>query len=263
MNDRQKTIIKFLTEEHSAKIGQLAELFHVSDETIRRDLKHLEDMHLLKRVHGGAVCDTYRAKESDHVNRRNKNIQEKIAIGRLAAACVDDGDSLAISNGTTTMELVKALRNKKNLTIITNSLDIAMEAAKNETTCIYVLGGQLRRDELSISGVLSNQIMSGFRVDKTFFGIGGISPEYGITDYHVEESLLTQTMLKSASTKIGLMDFSKIAITGMKKICDVKDLDILIVDWNVSIKEQTAFRSAGVKVMVARQPDVSAFREDI
>lgn len=253
MNSRQKGIVKYLTEHHEAKINQLAELFKVSDETIRRDLKYLEGLNLLKHVHGGAVCDTDRAREKEHENRKSRNMKEKTAIGALASTYVQDGDSLAIANGTTTLELVKALQGKKDLTIITNSIDVAVEAVKNESTHVYVLGGHLRRHELSLSGGLSNENMAGFCVDKVFFGIGGISLERGITDYNVEECVLTQNMMKAARTKIGLMDFSKSAITGMKKVCDIEEIDVLIVDWNVPLKEREAYREKGVKVAVARQ----------
>jgi len=251
VNNRQKEIVKILTATHKVKIGELAERMQVSDETIRRDLKQLESQHLLRRVHGGAISDTNRSKEIDLSSRKSKNLKEKRAIAKMAASFVEDGDSLAIASGTTTLELVKALENKKNLTIITNSIDAAVAAMENESTTVYILGGKVRRNGLSISGTLTNELMSEFRVDKLFFCGGGISVENGITDYHVEESMLTKTMARVSRTKIALMDYSKFALTGMKKICDIQDLDIIVIDGNVPIIEQNELKATGVKVAVA------------
>lgn len=262
MNERQTLIIKMISEEHSVKVEQLAKRFAVSAETIRRDLKYLEEQELLKRIHGGAVRDTLRSKEAGHEERSNRNMREKIILGRLAADFVEDGDTLSIGNGTTMLEMTKALSCKKNLTIITNSLEVGAEAVQNETNSVYIIGGLLRKNGMSVSGAMSNRFVEEFRVDKCIFSVGGINSEQVVTDYHVEESALVQSMFRIASKKIGLMDYSKLNNTSFKKICNVKDLDILLVDWNVPIKEQMVYRKAGVRVVAARHPDGYGGRPD-
>lgn len=253
MNSRQKEIINFLTEEHSAKVNELSKQFHVSLETIRRDLKYLEEQQLVQRVHGGVVCGRLRAKEASYEDRESKNIEEKSAVARLAREFVHDGDTLALNPGTSTLEVMRILKDKRNLTVITNSIEIGCEAVKNDTNEVYLAGGKLRKNGLGISGNFSMDFLSKFHVDKVFLSIGGISIEHGVTDYHVEEAAVTRTMLRIAQQKIGMIDYSKLAVTGLNKICDVKDLDIILADWDMPIRDQIAFRNLEVKVYTAEK----------
>lgn len=251
MNDRQREIINYLLEVHSAKVEELSKHFKVSIETIRRDLKYLEEQQMLQRVHGGATLGAYRVRESSRETRQNKHVEEKLAVAKLARDFVNDGEALAINMGTSSLEVVKALSVKNNLTIITNALEIGMEAVKNETNKVYVVGGCLRRDGLGLSGSFSVDFLRNFHVDKALLSVGGISVTAGVTDYHVEEAAVTRAMLRIANKKIALMDYSKLAITGLNKICEVQDLDIVLADWHMPIKDQIAFRNAGVKVYTA------------
>lgn len=253
LNQRQKEIIEILSKEHNVRIEQLAKRFHVSGETIRRDLKYLENEKMLRRVHGGAVHSEMRIKELIYEEREIKNSEEKRAVAKLAANFIKDGDSLVINSGTSTQELAKALCQKNSLSVITNSIVIAGELVKNETNNVLVVGGKLRRDGMGISGNLSTEFVSKFRVDKAVIGIGGISLEHGLTEFQLEEAAVLRKMLEIAAQKIVLTDYSKLMQTCFNKVCDVKDIDIVLCDWNMPLKEQEEYREHGIEVYLAKR----------
>jgi DeoR/GlpR family transcriptional regulator of sugar metabolism len=251
-NDRQKEIIKILIEERQVKIEELARLFNVSSETIRRDLMELEKKEILRRIHGGAVYENTRAKESQYNLRAQKHQKEKHAIAKLAASYIKDGDTIAMNTGSSTLELARVIKEKQNLTIITNSFDIAWELVQNDTNNVFLLGGRLRKEGLGVSGSFTNDFLLSFRVDMVFLSIGGISVESGITDFHVEEAVVQRNMIKASNKRYVVSDYSKFKITALNKICDVSDLDGIFTDWNTPIKEKIACQERGVYVFAAK-----------
>ena len=133
-NKRQGEIVRYLSEVKFSKIEQLAEVFQVSIETIRRDLLELEKDSSIKRIRGGAVYNNLRAQEMEFERKLEKNQMEKQAIARLASEYINDGDAIAMSNGTTSLALARCLAERKNqLTVITNSPDVAIVLNENKT----------------------------------------------------------------------------------------------------------------------------------
>lgn len=251
MENRHDEILKILAEERQVKIEPLAKRFNVSIETIRRDLKALEKRQLIRRVHGGAVYDSLRARETAFDSREIKNPREKRAVAKATADLINDGDALAISNGTSTLEVAKALSGKNCLTVVTNSIQIAQEMVENDTNDVYLISGRLRKEGLGLSGTSGCEYLRKFRVDKAILSVGGISIDHGVTDYHVEEAEIMRTMLEIANQKIVITDYTKLTLSGLNKICDVKDVDIIVSDWNTPIREQNGYRELGVKVHIA------------
>ena len=124
---RKEEIIQMLSEQRIVTTIGLAEKFNVSMETIRRDFNELEELRMIRRVHGGAVLYTEYGIEPDYTYRTAENYNEKYRIGKRAAEMVNDGDSIIVDIGTTTLEFTRFLKEKKNLTVLTNSLKIAYE----------------------------------------------------------------------------------------------------------------------------------------
>ena len=118
LNSRQEQIVQYLVENHFAKVESLVEVFGVSNETIRRDLKKLEQESFIIRTHGGAQYDNLRAREKQYEIRAQRNFAEKKSIARLAASYVKDGDSIVLNTGTSTLLLAKELGNRNNLIVI-------------------------------------------------------------------------------------------------------------------------------------------------
>ncbi len=253
LNKRQEKIVAYLSEENFAKAERLAARFEVSNETIRRDLLLLESEGYIKRTHGGAEFDNLRAQEKQYETRTQRNFEEKKALARLAADFIKDGDTLAMNTGTSTLELARLLAKKNHLTIITNSLDIAVTIGKNPTHNVYIPGGHLRMEGRGLSGAMCCEDLKRFRVDTAILSVGGVNPQEGVTEYHVEESSVVREMTAIANKTMVLADYSKFREVALNKICDIKEIDYIFTDWRAPVKEISLCRGQGVKVFVAEK----------
>lgn len=226
---REDEIIHLLMENKIVKANDLAGHFGVSMETIRRDLSALEERHLIRRVHGGAVLNNPVSEEPDYERREIDNFEQKVRIGKRAAQLVEDGDSIIIDIGTTALEFARFLKDKR-ITVFTNSIKIAYELMQSEMVNTILLGGKVRMGEGTMSGYWAEEMIDCFYVDKLFLGVGALHPEKGLTDYHIEETHLRRHYLKQSRRVIALADYSKIGIHAMNLVCPVKQLDILVTD---------------------------------
>ena len=250
--DRREKIIAMLNRDGMVKVSELVALFQVSVETIRRDLEELEKQGLLSRVYGGAVANKKRGIEPQIALRQTEHYAEKCAIGERTVDFVDDGDVIAIDLGTTTLEFAKALMGKKrNLTVLTNSIPIAVVLSEDDNIRVYMMGGEVRKKELSVSGHLADENMRLFQTDKIFLGVGGLTEHFGITDFHVEETPFRRIGVKRTQKVIALADHSKIGVTGMNHVCDLSELDVLITDREADKTVINRLRSSGVEVYLA------------
>lgn len=250
--DRREKIIAMLNRDGMVKVSELVELFQVSVETIRRDLEHLEKQGLLSRVYGGAVAHKKRGIEPHIELRQTEHYAEKCAIGERAVDFVDDGDVIAIDLGTTTLEFARALAGKKRgLTVLTNSIPIAIALSEDDGARVFLVGGEVRKKELSVSGHLADENMRLFQTDKVFLGVGGLTENFGITDFHVEETPFRRIGIKKTQKVIALCDHSKFGITAMNHVCDPGDIDILITDRETDKNTVNRFRAQGVEVYLA------------
>jgi DeoR family transcriptional regulator of aga operon/DeoR family fructose operon transcriptional repressor len=255
-HERRDEIINKIRTQRSVKVSDLVEEYKVSIETIRRDLEYLEEKGLLRRVYGGAVLHGFYGEEPEHERRLITNYPQKQAIGKKAAELINHGDTLFIDQGTTAMEVARELRLKKNLTVITNSTLAAHELITNNASCrVIVLGGEMRRGELTLSGNITESNLESFYATKVILGIGGISLETGVTDYHLQEANSRRIMIQRAAEVIGVADYSKFDIVAMNFICPVEKINVLVTDWTVPAKVITEYRLRGIKVYTA--PPVS------
>jgi DeoR family transcriptional regulator of aga operon/DeoR family fructose operon transcriptional repressor len=165
---------------------------------------------------------------------------------------INHGDTLFINRGTTTMEVVKELGLKKNLTVITNSILIAQELIKTNADCrIILLGGELRREEQTLYGTITDSNLEQFYATKAILGIGGISPETGITDYYLQETNTLRIMIQRSAEVIAVADSSKFGVVAMNFICPLEKIHTLVTDWTAPAKIMAEYRSRGLKVHVA------------
>lgn len=257
LNKRQREIVRYLSEVKFSKIEQLAGVFQVSIETIRRDLMELEKDSSVKRVRGGAVYNNLRAQEMEFERKLEKNQMEKQAIARLAAEYINDGDAIAISNGTTSLALAHCLSERKNqLTVITNSPDVAFVLNENKTSNVYLTSGYLRKHNRSLVGSMGIDTLDNFRVDKAIVSIDGISIKDGVTEYNTEEAAVLKKLLEIGHTRMVLCEFSKFSEVAFNKVCSARQIDYVFTDWNISSKEVKAWADINVKVVAASEPSV-------
>lgn len=248
---RKEEIINLLSEQRSVSTVELAERFNVSLETIRRDFKELEEIKMIRRVHGGAILYTEYGIEPDYTYRTAENYNEKFLIGKKAAELVKDGESIIIDIGTTSLEFARFLKGKKNLTVLTNSLKIAYELMSEREITVLLLGGKVRYGEGTTSGYWSENMIDGFYADKLFLGTGAIMPQYGIMDYHMEETNLRRHYIKQSKQVIALADHSKFGIKALNQVCSTSDLDMIVTDEKTDKKMLKELKDIGVQIVIA------------
>ncbi len=231
--ERRQIIIDLINKHRVVKVQDLMATFNVSIETVRRDLDFLESQGYLRKVYGGAVLSKRLADEPSYSAREVANLEEKRQIGIKCAELVEDGETLIIDLGTTTLEVAKNLKDKRNLTIITNAINIALELINIKDFRVFFAGGRLRYGDLSCSGFLTEDFLRQFNVDKAIIGVGGITLEDGISDYHVDESGTRRVMIEQSNKVIAVADYSKFGVKAFTKVCDLEDIDVLVTDWNV------------------------------
>lgn len=191
---RQNEIIQYMEDNGgSARIIELALHFGVSSETIRRDVEILRDARRLQRVSGGAILIESLGAEAEQ--QKAPGHKARAAIGAAAAELIQDGQTLLISSGYTCLEVAKALKAKKKLTIVTNSFTVASSLVETDFE-IIVLGGQLDHDEMDTSGSAGFNALQSIFADWTIIGAGGVTFEYGISDYNTGDSAIRTEMMR-------------------------------------------------------------------
>lgn len=254
--DRREQIVTLLHRDGIVKVAELVKMFGVSIETIRRDLEDLERQGILKRVYGGAVAGKKRGLEPNIELRKTEHYEQKKAIGEKAAELVEDGDVIVIDLGTTTLELARALVGKKtSLTVLTNSIPIAVVLSQDSNIRVFLIGGEVRKGELSVSGNLADENIGMFQTDKVFLGVGGLTEKYGITDFHVEETPFRRISVSRTQKVLALADHSKFGITAMNVVCDVSGIDVLITDTGADPDAVQKFRNKGIEVICAGEAE--------
>lgn len=256
--ERQNKIIEIVLENGRVNIPDIREMFDVSEMTIRRDLNELDRQGLLRRVHGGAIANLGRSYEPPFQTRAIKNQETKIAIGLKASELIYDGDSIALDVGTTTLEIVRGLRGKRNLTIMTSSLQIANKVVDlislDIDARLILTGGIIRPGELSMIGSIPEQVYQGLHVDKAFIGIGGISVEDGLTEYNIDDAQIKRIMIRSAREKILVVDGSKFGVTTFASVAPLTSIDKIVTDSTAPMDMIEEIQAFGIDVIIVKVP---------
>ncbi len=248
---RQKRIVEILSREPFVDVGRLACMLRISPATIRRDLQALAARGVIARTHGGAslAAETV-LPEPAYVSRLNRRAAEKRAIAQAASRQVQDGDVLVLDVGTTTLELAKALNRHRNLTVFTASLPIALALAHTDTSVVLV-GGVLRKRELSIAGPIAAQIISQYHFAKFFLGAAGVSADHGFTDFGIEDIAVKQLFIERSRQVIALADHAKLGHVSVARTCALDAVGCLITDAAAEMSEVALLRQAGLDVQIA------------
>ena len=191
-------------------MAEIVEQFSVSEATARRDLESLATEGKVQRVHGGAIAVEQAPPELPILERENEQADEKIRIGRVMANLIADNESVFLGSGTTVLEVAKNLRDRKNLTVITNSLPVLNTLSGLKEITVLSLGGQLRDSELSFICHITEQALAEIRVDKVVMGTRGISLEHGLTNDYLQETLTDRAILKIGREVIIVADHTKV-----------------------------------------------------
>ncbi len=247
---RHGRILHRLAAEGSVSVAELAGAFGVSRETIRRDLKHLAERGQLGIVHGGAARLETREPALDQ--RAAENTAGKAAIGRAAAELVQDGMVVLLDSGTTTIELARALRSRRGLTICTPSLPIALLLCHEPGNRVHLFGGEVDPNEEATSGIDVLEAVGRFRVDVAFLGGGGLAADGEVTDYARAGAELRGRMIAAAGRAFFLLDSTKFHRLTPVRIPHFWSASGLIVDAPLPPDPRSALTEHGLTVTVAR-----------
>ena len=231
-------------------VAALADKFGVSQESIRRDVKPMTARKELVKVHG-AVTLPYDVIEAPFDKRMRENAAAKRAIARHMAGKISDGDSLMLDTGTTTSILARELLSKQNLTIVTNSSDIARTLATLNGNSVFMTGGALRGDNGAAFGASAISFVRNFNVRHAIISIGAISAAQGAMDYNLEEAEFARAVLEQGETATIVTDDSKFDRTGLVKVCDFAAIDLIVTNLRPPEELTARLRDKGVIIEIA------------
>ncbi|KRF51569.1 DeoR family transcriptional regulator [Bacillus sp. Soil745] len=223
--ERHQFILSILKEQGTVKLQELVDQLQASESTIRRDLVQLEEMKLLKRVHGGASLLQRKGLEPTTMEKQYKARAEKQLIAKLAASFIEKNDCIYLDAGTTTAEMIPYLKDK-NITVLTNGLMHIPKLIELEIKTVLV-GGMIKFSTNAIIGSNAVQFLNEYRFDKCFLGMNGIHQELGFTTPDPEEALLKKMALRLSNETYVLADSSKLNEATFAKVADVSDAIIL------------------------------------
>ncbi len=248
---RRMAILDELNKEGQVSVADLSKSFEVSEVTIRNDLAQLEKKNMLLRARGGAmkVKQTYVGMDHTLSDKQKENLQEKQDIGKKAIELIEEGNTIILDSGSTTFEVSRNFEDFNDLTVITNALNIATLLA-NSRVNVIVPGGTLRKNSLSLVGMLAEKGFRNYFCDKLFLGVDGFDIDHGISTPNIEEAQLNQIMIEMSKEVIVVCDSSKFERRGFAFIAPVSKIDIVVTDRNISRVAKSKLEGAGVKVIV-------------
>lgn len=240
--ERKLQILRLLEADDRVEVADLSRRFSVSEDTIRRDLRDLQNQGLILKTHGGALRHV--AAPRTYESRLEYAAQFKLSIGRAAAELVEEGDCLLIDSGTTALSLARSL-SVSRAKILTNSLDVAQVVSKNANFELIVLGG--RWDSLhQLVGSVTVEQLSRYRVDKVFLGMPGLDSKHGITVPSEEEAAVKRAMIQIGQQVIALADHTKLGEVAFAYVAPASVIDVLVTD---DTSDLGSFGSLDWKVM--------------
>jgi len=247
---RQAAILKTLTLQGSCPVSGLATQLGVSDETIRRDIKAMANRGLVERVHGAVVLPEL-FREPDFRRRLDHNAEAKRAIARAAAVRVRDGESLMLDTGSTTVYVARALAQHRDLMVVTNCAEIARGLASRNRNRIYLAGGEFRAEDSAVFGAAALHFVEQFRVRTAILSIAAIDAADGLMDFHLAEADFSRAVIRRAERVIVVADGSKFAAQAPIKVCNLREIDLLVTDRPPPPEAGARLGDAGVTVVVA------------
>lgn len=249
---RRKKLIDILTHDGGADVGSLADALDVSPATIRRDLELLEQHGHLKRIHGGAVLP-YQSPAFFPLTeeKEREHLAEKQAIAREASTRVKNGDVIILDSGSTALMLAKELKAKRDLTVITTDLKIALELSNVPSFNVVSVGGAVIPHIYNVAGMIAENTLRSLHAGRAFVGVDGVDLAAGITSSRILQAPIKRLVLACSDKVTLIADHSKFGLVHLIHVADVADFDDMITDDGLDTKTAKAFNDAGVDLSLA------------
>lgn len=247
-DERRNKILELLNVNGSVRVTELSRLFDISEVTIRTDLADMEYKGLLTRVHGGAVS-SYKPYYSMSLNQRlSTNQSQKEVIAKKIASMIENNDTIMLNSGTTTLMVFRALPQDFNLSIVTNSISIALEGTANPNFNIILLGGLINSKYQFTFGDDAIRQLKSYHADKLILSVDGIDAEHGFSTYYDKEAEIDRIMLQQSSVNIVAADHSKFDRRAFTKISDLSVADYIVTDAEVPDKIKSKLSKHSIKI---------------
>ena len=251
--ERRNLILEKLQDEKKVVVSELSTLFAVSEETIRRDLDKLDKEGLATKSYGGAVLNENTSLDMPFNVRKKRNMQGKQLIAELVSGLVQEGEHIIVDPSTTAVAIAKALKSRKRLTVITNSIEVLVELSDVNGWDIISTGGTMRENYLALVGPKATDVIGSFHVDRAIISCKGLDMEQGITDSNEMFSQVKQTMLRSAKQRILAADYTKFGNIAFSKICELSSIDMVVTDVRPSNEWMEYFAEKGIECLYGRE----------
>ncbi|OQP35009.1 MULTISPECIES: DeoR/GlpR family DNA-binding transcription regulator [Pantoea] len=255
MQQRREKILEMIREDGTVTVKALTEAFGLTEATIRTDLRMLQKQGFVQRYHGGATLMTGKQNTGALLLERQTHLEEKEAIGRLAAQHIENGDTVIFDSGTTTTAIAEAIGHIRRLSVVTTAVNIALKLGGEPGINILLTGGTFKFPTLSTSGEKAANFFENVLAEKLFLATACISPRLGLSFPSETDIKVKMAMIKSASQVYVVADSSKIDKVSMFALpCDWSHIHYLITDDGISAAQIAAFEALGVNVLVASLP---------
>jgi DeoR/GlpR family transcriptional regulator of sugar metabolism len=254
-NGRHELMIELLQVHHMLTIPELSEKLHVSQATVRRDLELLESSGRIKRVPGGALSlqGLYASGDDQLSSERDPYLPYKQAIADAAVALVKPGDTIFIDSGSTNNEIAKRLAALSDISVVTNSVEIAHFFIRRKDIATFICGGTMGEVEpySSIVGPLAEKMILQFRANIAFIGTSGVHEKQGLTCSYLSVARIKQAMIENSAHTVLVTDHSKFGKVCKAFFCPLNEIDRIITDQQVSLRDLECLKENGVDVIQA------------
>jgi DeoR family transcriptional regulator of aga operon len=248
--ERQRAILELLSRDGRVLVGDLARHFHTSQVTIRKDLEMLHANGRIHRTHGGALSVRESALEDPTLREKEKlHSKEKARIAESAVALVSEGQVVVLDSGTTTTAIARALRDFRNLTIVTNAMNIAAELSGSNLEVILT-GGNLRKNSFSLVGPLAEETLRRLNADILFLGVDGFDVQHGLSTPNLLEARVNRAMMDIAKSTVVVCDSSKFGKRSLSLIAEPAAVQRVITDRGIPKGDLNALKKSGIEVTI-------------
>ena len=247
--ERRKIIMSILQENNSVMVPEMSKKFNVTEETIRRDLEKLEKEGLLKRTYGGAVINENTNVDLPLNIREVTNIEGKQAIGLKVAEYIEDGDTILLDSSSTALAVASKIKNKRKITVITNSVKIVLELADAKDCRVISTGGTLRENAMSFVGHMAEEVITQYNVDKAVVCCKGVDKVKAVTESNEMEAEMKKTMIKSADKVMLVVDHTKFDKVAFVKMINFEQVNILFTDEKLSEEWEQLIAGYNIKLV--------------
>jgi DeoR/GlpR family transcriptional regulator of sugar metabolism len=250
-HQRREKILEMIKEDGHAKVFQLSKIFKVTEVTIRQDLEKLEKDGFIEREHGGAFLKDVGILVKNISLQNQENLVEKASIAHKAVEFINDGDTIILDSGSTTTEIAKQINGFKNLTVITNSLNIALILGVDPEINLVVTGGEFKAPTLSLTGQKAADFFDNLHVDILFLATAGITLKSGLTYPSISDICVKRAMIESANTVYLVADSTKIGKSSFASLGALSLIDYLITDSKIKEDDVAMLNRHDIKLVIA------------